>query len=206
MDFFSPVLTILSAMITPVVLISACASLILSTSNRANRVVDRLYDWSAEFSRLVEEPVRGELIDEQRAMTFEQLDFLTSRARLLQRCLSACHIALGLFVATSVTIGVAGVAWIFAREYVIITALPIVLSMIGAGYLLYASFLLILEARLALKTTDREMDFVWYQGKRQASPELLEWRQRMRRQSASPLALLRRRSPGHVDEIDDAIP
>jgi hypothetical protein len=54
MDSLSPVLTVLSAMITPVVLISACAALVTSTSNRANRVVDRLHDWSTKFEALAE--------------------------------------------------------------------------------------------------------------------------------------------------------
>ena len=177
MEPLTPALTILSAMITPVVLISACATLIMSTSNRASRVEDRLRDWSAEFAALAEEaPAAGEATRERRAMIFDQLDLLTSRARLLQRCLSACYLALGLFIGTSVTIGLAGVAWMFAHEYIVVSALPIVLSLVGAGWLFYGSFLLVAEARLALRTTDKEMDFLWRQGQRYASADLLERR------------------------------
>jgi len=39
-------LNILSAMITPAVLISACGTLIFSTSTRLARVVDRVWDLS----------------------------------------------------------------------------------------------------------------------------------------------------------------
>ena len=74
-------------------------------------------------------PAAGEATRERRAMIFDQLDLLTSRARLLQRCLSACYLALGLFIGTSVTIGLAGVAWMFAHEYIVVSALPIVLSL-----------------------------------------------------------------------------
>ena len=184
MEPLAPVLAILSAMITPVVLISACASLILSTSNRSNRVVDNLYEWSAEFRRVSDEASATEANAERRKVAFELLDLLTSRARLLQRCLSAFHIGLGLFVATSVTIGVAGISYILDHTYVVLAVLPVVLSLVGALYLLYASYLLVAESRLALRTTEREMDFVWWQGQRQASADLLEWQQQMRRSSS----------------------
>lgn len=188
MEPLTPVLTILSAMITPVVLISACATLIMSTSNWATRVEDRLREWSAEFASLAEAaPASAEATRERRAMIFDQLDLLTSRARLLQRCLSACYLALGLFIGTSVTIGLAGVAWMFGREYIVVSALPIVLSLVGAGWLFYGSFLLVAEARLALRTTDKEMDFLWREGTRYASPELLERRAQRRAQQRARL-------------------
>jgi hypothetical protein len=176
MDPLSPILTVLSAMITPVVLISACASLILSTSNRLNRVGDRLYAWSDEFEALAQEPPESAATRERRAMIFEQLDLQTSRARLLQRSLSTCHVALGLFVGTSVAIGIVGVAGMLGYGWQLFTVLPIALSLIGAGYLFYGSYLLVTEARLALRAADREMDFMWRQGQRLAPAELLEWR------------------------------
>jgi hypothetical protein len=170
MDSLSPVLTVLSAMITPVVLISACAALVTSTSNRANRVVDRLHDWSTKFEALAEaaSETETEAARERTAVIYDQLDLLTSRARLLQRSLAACYLALGLFVAVSVTIGLVGVAWMLGREWQLVTVLPIALSLIGAGALFYGSFLLLAEARLAIKTTNNEMDFLWRQSKRVA--------------------------------------
>jgi hypothetical protein len=71
MDPLAPALTILSAMITPVVVISACASLIISTSARGDRTVDRLYYWSEEFAALADETPETEETRERRAMIFE---------------------------------------------------------------------------------------------------------------------------------------
>ena len=42
MDSIASATTVLTAMITPAVLISACGSMILSTSTRLGRVVDRV--------------------------------------------------------------------------------------------------------------------------------------------------------------------
>jgi hypothetical protein len=43
---------------------------------------------------------------ERQKVIFEQLDKLTSRARLLQRCVVTFYLSLGTFVATSVALGV----------------------------------------------------------------------------------------------------
>jgi Protein of unknown function (DUF2721) len=168
MDALSSSLAVLSAMITPAVLISACGSLILSTSTRLGRVVDRVRDLSERFEELAEDESTGELIQKKRAMIFNQLDMLTSRARILQRSITSFYLAIGIFVATSVSIGIMAMTsdrygWI-----------PVVLGLIGAGFLFYGSVLQIFEARSALATTYREMDFLWEMGKYHAPPELLE--------------------------------
>jgi hypothetical protein len=116
MDPLTPALSILSAMITPVVIISACASLIISTSSRAVRAVDRLHRWSEEFVDLAERSPQTEAVRQRRAMIFEQLDQLTSRARLLQRSLAACYVSLGLFVPTSAAIAVVALGGCFRRS------------------------------------------------------------------------------------------
>src|ERR687890_2406873 len=97
---------VLTTMITPAVLISACGALILSTSVRLRRVVDRVRSLSDRFEGLAEEGDKLPLFEERRAVIFDQLDKLTSRARILQRAMTVFYVALGLFVATSVSIGV----------------------------------------------------------------------------------------------------
>jgi len=105
---------------------------------------------------------------ERQTVIFEQLDKLTSRARLLQRSMVVFYLALGMFVATSVAIGV--MAFINPRYNVI----PVILGLAGACFLFYGSMLLIFEARLALSTIHLEMDFIWRQSKRAAPAELVE--------------------------------
>ncbi|MBB6099261.1 hypothetical protein HNR42_002699 [Deinobacterium chartae] len=156
-------------MITPAVLISASGTLILSTSNRLGRAVDRVRALTERFSTLMhleESDSQNLMLSEERALIFQQLPRLTSRVRLLQQALTAFYLAVGLFVVTSVAIGAEGLAGVKA------SILPIVSGLIGAAFLCYGSLVLILEARLALSNTYREMDFLWELGQRHATPEL----------------------------------
>jgi hypothetical protein len=162
----SSAIAVLTAMITPAVLISACGSMILSTSSRLGRVVDRVRALSDRWEEDKEE--RPAVSPERQAVIFEQLDKLTSRARLLQRSMVAFYLALGMFVATSVAIGV--MAFTNPRYNII----PVILGLAGACFLFYGSMLLIFEARLALTTIHLEMDFIWQQSKRVAPAELVK--------------------------------
>jgi len=169
MNPLSNAITVLTAMITPAVLISACGSMILSTSVRLGRVVDRVRSLSDRLEEIVHDDQQTEMNKERQAVIFEQLDKLTSRARILQRCMVTFYLSLGAFVATSVAIGV--VALIGSARY---TVAPVIFGIIGAIFLFYGSMLLILEARLALSTIHAEMDFIWSRSKRVAPAEIVE--------------------------------
>src|ERR1700732_4034944 len=106
MDGLSSSVEVLTAMITPAVLISASGTMILSTSTRLGRVVDRGRSLSDLLHSRPDDKREDELLDEKRAMLFDQLDKLTSRSRFLQRALTTFYLAVGVFVATSVAIGV----------------------------------------------------------------------------------------------------
>jgi hypothetical protein len=77
-------IAVLTAMITPAVLISACGSMILSTSSRLGRVVDRVRALSDRLENMAAGDERGSSLAERQASIFQQLDKLTSRARILQ--------------------------------------------------------------------------------------------------------------------------
>ena len=170
MEALSSAVAVLTAMITPAVLISACGALILSTSTRLGRVVDRvrlLIDRFEEMTKAQEEEHSVELFEERRAVIFNQLDKLTTRTRLLQKSMRVFYLALGVFVGTSVAIGlVAAVgrpnwAW-----------LPVALGLSGASGLFYGSVLLIRESFLAQEALNAEMDFIWKLGRALAPPDL----------------------------------
>lgn len=93
-------------MITPAVLISACGALIFSTSSRLGRVIDRVRALSAKFEQIAKHPEDDEMFEERRALIFSQLDRQTSRARLIQRAMTAYYTALGVFVAATVIIAI----------------------------------------------------------------------------------------------------
>lgn len=163
-------LTVLSAMITPAVLLSACASLIIATTSRLQRAVDRTRDLSDRFSKL---PGHEGAHAAERRMLFVQLDYSTTRSRLLQRALAGLYYSVGAYVATSVAIAVAALS---DRGFVF----PVALGIGGSGLLLYASLLLVHESRVALVALTREMDYVWEQGRAGAPADLLEPAKRSR--------------------------
>jgi hypothetical protein len=146
------VLNVLSAMITPAVLILASGSLILTTSNRLTRVVDRVREMVTEAEALADNV--NEHTEDRRVLLFSQLERSTRRARLLQHAMSRLYIALTTFIATSVSIGFVALSGL---HYGMI---PLLLGFIGAGLMFWASIYLIFESRLALQTTFAEMDYI----------------------------------------------
>ena len=59
-------LAVLTAMITPAVLISACGALIFSTSTRLGRVIDRTRILSERFQELAAHPEKDDMRSEER--------------------------------------------------------------------------------------------------------------------------------------------
>lgn len=159
-------LAILTAMITPAVLISACGALIFSTSTRLGRVVDRVRSLSEKFEQLAANPDKDEMFEERRVLIFTQLDRQTSRARLIQRAMAAFYTALGVFVSSTVAIAVVSAA---ARNF---TWMAVVLGLAGSIFMLYGSVLLIVESRMALASIMSEMDFVWKVSTKYAGKDL----------------------------------
>ena len=165
-------------MITPAVLISACGALILSTSVRLGRVVDRVRSLADRFEELArKEATEIELFEDRMELTFTQLDWLTSRARHLQRAMTTFYLALGLFVGSTVTMGFVGITGRAGKAY---QWIPVVCGMVGAGLLLVGTILLAFEATLALRSVHSEMDFLWKLG-RHLAPETLQQRLASRR-------------------------
>jgi hypothetical protein len=147
-------LAVLTAMITPAVLISACGALIFSTATRLGRVVDRVRFLAGRYEELAKNPQADDLAEERIALLRTQLERQTMRARLIQRALVAYYVSVGVFVATSAAIAVLNS---IARNYLWVA---VALSLLGAVFMLYGSFLLIFESRLALAAITSEIDFI----------------------------------------------
>lgn len=77
---------VLGAMITPAVLISASGTLVLSTSNRLTRVVDRVRALAAEAEQMRKEEASVEA-EARRRLIASQLPVLSKRALLLRSAL-----------------------------------------------------------------------------------------------------------------------
>jgi hypothetical protein len=179
----SSAIDILAAMITPAVLILACGSLILTTSNRLTRVIDRVRELASEVESLASSGRETKYIEERRVLLAELLDRTIHRAQLLQRAMTRLYLALGTFVATSVAIGV--LALTNARWAIVALGL----GFVGAFLMLSSTVLMIIESRIGLGSTYAEMDFLWKVGQHHTPAEARQPRRSIWR-------LFRRSLPG----------
>jgi hypothetical protein len=146
---------VLSAMITPAVLISASGTLVLSTTTRLGRVVDRVRVLAQDTHELGEGHTMNDVdYREKRSLITDQLTKLTRRIRLLQSAVTILYTAIGFFIGTSILVGLQMAipnlpGWI-----------PIALGLIGATMMLYGSTILVREARVAVGSTLNELKYV----------------------------------------------
>jgi type IV secretory pathway VirB6-like protein len=157
MSSLADTLTILSAMFTPAVLVSACASLILTTSQRLSRSIDRQREVASLLRKNQQQtasPTKPDPDPAAHTYLTMQLSFAARRARLLQQVMTTLHLTLGIFIASIFSIGVfelinSSATWVVAA-----------LSVLGASLLLYASILLIRESRLAVADVAEETAYL----------------------------------------------
>ena len=150
----SSALNVLTAMLTPALLMSACGSFIISTSGRLGRVVDRvrkLADRMEEVMISEQDPI---LLVERKAMIAKHMQLQSKRAALLMKTMVSLYIASGLFVLTSVSIGFVS---IFSANWAV---LPVFLGVLGAIMMLVAAIRLITEAHMALDGLQEETEFL----------------------------------------------
>lgn len=157
-------MNVLTAMITPAVLISGAGTLIMSTSARLGRSTDRVRALTARFKELVsEEGQREPLARQEKTMIIAQLPRLTRRTRYLHRALRAFYLAVMLLVLTSILIGVESLTSASMGVF------PVVLAIVGASVLAVGAALLSFESVHSSNTTKREMRFLEELGAHYAS-------------------------------------
>jgi hypothetical protein len=147
----SGALTILSAIITPAVLILATGSLLLTTSQRLSRSMDRARKLADQLENLSKDSKGDEKSEEKKIIIFEQMRLAAKRAKILQRAMTDLYLTLGIFVSTSVVIG------IFEALNLRILWVPIALGLSGTALLFYGSLILINESRIALSSVNKEI-------------------------------------------------
>jgi hypothetical protein len=159
------IIEFLTAMVTPALLISATGSLVLSTSTRLGRVVDRVRELERRLGEMiyVEDKSEVPLYDKRLEVIVDLLDKVTSRSRILQRAMGTFYYGLMFFVLTSVSIAVVGLLNVYRW-------LPIPIGIVGIMFLFYGSILMLKETWMATATVNTEMDFTWELARR-LSPE-----------------------------------
>lgn len=115
--------------------------------------MDRVRALSAEMELLLKDQMQETLYQERQSLMALQVELQSKRAHLLQRCLRLLYVAAGVFVATSVAIGMASIA--FSQ----FSWVPLLLGITGACFLFYATVLLIFETGLSSASLKTEIEF-----------------------------------------------
>jgi uncharacterized protein DUF2721 len=144
-----PALAIISAMITPAILILASGNLVSSTLQRLSRIVDRA---RVLTNRLEEHRAAGS--QPQIAALTEILRVYRRRSLFVGRALSAYYAAIGFFIITSLTIALDN----FMQT--LVPWLAVVLTVIGVLLLLLGTIALVVETNLASSMLARELDII----------------------------------------------
>jgi hypothetical protein len=136
----------LSLIVAPAILTNACSILIMSTSNRLARAVDR----GRELARQIEgaEGV-GDAVSERR---MRELATTSVRSLLLLRAMRSCYIGLSGFASAALVslLGVALQTAAYGPLNQALEGLALASGLVGVGALIHASALLVRDTRLAV--------------------------------------------------------
>jgi ABC-type multidrug transport system fused ATPase/permease subunit len=145
---------VLGAMITPAVLISASGTLTLSTTNRLARIVDRARVLHEEAEKLPPWDATDRDMLEKRALLADQIARQSQRIGMLQAAIITLYTAISLLVGASISIGLSAVA------HGLWSWVPVVLGLFGAIALFIGAMILIREARMAVRSTLNELEYI----------------------------------------------
>lgn len=145
--------SVLSAMITPALFMSGNGSLIISTSNRMSRIVDRIRVLNDLGDALCRGASPLDYTEERQGLVSCQLDHLEWRSDRVRYALTMLYLSFAMFVGTSLTLAIDSL--LHNR----VPGLPTALSMAGVILMLGASVNLIREAQRALLSNREETRF-----------------------------------------------
>ncbi|MDD2541204.1 MAG: DUF2721 domain-containing protein [Desulfuromonadaceae bacterium] len=146
---------ILTSMITPAVLISACGTLIFSTSARLGRIFDRVNIMKGEVEAIISGTISYP--EERMKHLRDQIELQRRRATLIQKAMVSLYFATLLFVASSLAIAVT-VAYGSTEQ----AWIPTLIALCGGLFLFVASALLLYESRFNLRFVYRSIDFIGF--------------------------------------------
>ena len=149
----SPSYAVLSAMITPAIFLTANGSLIISTSNRMSRIVDRIRVLNDLADKLCRGVTDLDFTADRLAHVQDQLNRLVSRGDRIRYALTSLYLAFGAFAGTSLTLAID--VWTGN----LLVALPTLLAVLGVGLMLFACVNMVREAFEALRSNRLEIGF-----------------------------------------------
>lgn len=146
----SAALSVLTAMITPALLLSACGTFILSTSNRLARVTDRMRMIAQQVEEMAKSEADVVFKKERLSLWRHQISMQGKRLKLLQHALTLLYLAASIIVCASLSIGL--VTAVSASLYWI----PVSLGLSGSLLFLIATIILLVETQIAVQRVHDE--------------------------------------------------
>ncbi len=143
----------LTAMISPALFLTATGSLIISTSNRMSRIVDRIRALTEVSDQIDRGDTDLDFPERRRQHIDAQLERLVDRSDLVRSALTMLYASLTAFVGTSL-----GLAVDVLLGH-LVEAVPTMLAVAGVVLLMAASLQLVREARTALRGNHLEVAF-----------------------------------------------
>ncbi|MEW6195726.1 MAG: DUF2721 domain-containing protein [Bacteroidota bacterium] len=134
--------SIIQLMLAPAIMISACGLLLLGMNNRYSLVVNRIRLLNEEKRRLLmkvgEKPITTDENVRLESIA-KQIGFLVYRVKLVRNSVLSYAIAVGLFVLTSLLLGISSVLSIYKLNYFIIITFLLGMVSVLTG-VLFAGF------------------------------------------------------------------
>lgn len=143
----------LAAMISPALFMTATGSLIISTSNRMSRIIDRVRLLNNQADELTRGESTLDFPEERLAHILEEIGIQVWRSECVRWSLTLLYFALSLFVGTSLSMAV---DVLLGNS---LGALPTTLAIGGVTLMMIASIQLTREAHAALRGNQREIRF-----------------------------------------------
>jgi Flp pilus assembly protein TadB len=143
----------LSAMITPALFMTATGSLIISTSNRMSRIVDRIRFLNLEGDDLSRGLKDADYKEDRLEHVSVQLDRMIRRSDRIRASLTLLYSAMAMFVGTSLTVALVtlvGTSLLF---------IPTTMAILGVTLLLSACIELLRETKISLLNNRLEILF-----------------------------------------------
>jgi hypothetical protein len=140
-------------MITPALFMTATGSLIISTSNRMSRIIDRVRSLNTQADELTRGESKLDFPELRLAHILNEINLQVWRSECVRWSLTLLYFALSLFVGTSLSMAV---------DVLLdnsIGALPTALAIGGVSLLMLASVQLTREAHAALRGNQNEIRF-----------------------------------------------
>lgn len=145
--------SILTAMITPTILILAGASLVGATTTRLQSIMAAMHELAESFDSHMEYEQEKRALNSEQLSLMLQVERSSKRARLMQYTVAVLHIAITMFVLSQISLGVE------ATATVELGLTPVLFGLVGALLLLTAIVTLVRDAFIAIEATREEALF-----------------------------------------------